>query len=175
MHLMRAGDGRYGRDVGPLLGLAISAAAGAALALWLMRPAAARRTPEVQAALERAVALVDRELAADLELMSMFDQTKQPFVLENGQFLAVRSVLESAAPSDYAFVADVYARIPAVETSMERRGPAGSIPDADQRLIHEWEGDAREAQRVLRSALTPVRRARWSAVAERLRARFPVR
>jgi hypothetical protein len=155
--------------------IALLAAGAAAASRWLRYPAAAPRTPEGQAALERAVAAVDRELAADLELMSMFDQTKQAFVLENGQFLASRDVIEREAPAAYAVVADVFERIPATEAAMERRGPAASIADADRALIHAWEGDAREAQRVLRASLTPSRLTRWNALAARLRARFASR
>ena len=162
---------RYGRWVTMVEGaLVFLVAVGVLLALYL-RGTVARREPGAQAELERAVALVDRELAADLELMSMFDQTKQPFVLENGQFLAARAILERHAPEALPFVADVYARIPETETSMERRGPAGSIPDADRSRIHEWEGDAREAQRVLRDAARPARASRWELLTERLRAR----
>ncbi len=150
--------------------LALVALAGGAAALYL-RGAAPGRDPAAQAELERAVAAVDRELAADLELMAMFDQTKQAFVLENGQFLSMRSVIEREAPEAYAFVADVYERIPRVESSMERRGPAGSIPDADRGVVQEWEGDAREAQRVLRDAARPRRRSRWDLVRERVRSR----
>ncbi len=165
----------YGRPVGAILRLLTAAMAALGLSYWLGRPARPSRTPEGQTALERAVALVDRELAADLELMAMFDQTKQPFVLENGQFLAARAVIEREAPAAYLVAADVYARIPAVETSMERRGPAGSIPLEDERRVHDWEGDAREAQRALRASLTESPPSRWSALAERLRARRPAR
>jgi hypothetical protein len=152
-----------------LVTVALAAVAGSA-ALYL-RGTIARREPGAQAELERAVAQVDRELAADLELMSMFDQTKHAFVLENGQFLAARRVIERHAPGALKIVADVYARIPETETSMERRGPAGSIPDADRIRIHEWEGDAREAQRVLREVARPSRASRWELLTERLRAR----
>lgn len=152
------------------------AAAGAAAAFaWLRAPSAPRRTPEGQAALGRAVAAVDRELAADLELMAVFDQTKQAFVLENGQFLAARDVIGREAPVTFTSVADVYERIPATEAAMERRGPAGSIADADRALIHAWEGDAREAQRALRAALVPSRASRWDDLTARLRARFASR
>ncbi len=153
----------------PFAALALIAAALAAAA-YLRRPLA-RRDPAAQLELERAVASVDRELAADLELMSMFDQTKQAFVLENSQFLAVRGIIGREAPEAYRVVADVYERIPATEASMERRGPAGSIPDADRILVQEWEGDAREAQRLLREAARPLRITRWERVTERLRAR----
>jgi hypothetical protein len=149
--------------------------AGLGIASWLRAPRGPRRSAAAQAELERAVALVDRELAADLELMAMFDQTKQPFVLENGQFLAARPVIEREAAAVAAFVADLYARIPAVEDSMERRGPAGSIPLADELAIHEWEGDAREAQRLLRASCTQTPASRWTALYERLRARLPTR
>lgn len=124
-------------------------------------------------ALATAVAAIERELAADLELMGMFDQTKQAFVLENAQFLAHAAVLEREAPAAYAFVADVYARIPATEAAMERRGPVDSIADADRRLIEAWEGDAREAGRVLRAVGEPRRAPWWRLIADRLRARRP--
>lgn len=156
----------------PIAGLVALAAGAFAV---LRSPAAPRRTPEGQAALERAVAVVDRELAADLELMSMFDQTKQAFVLENGEFLASREVIRREAPDTYGFVADVFERIPATEAAMERRGPAGTINDRDRELIHEWEGDAREAQRAIRAALVPSRRTRWDALTARLRARLASR
>ena|SRR5437773_8906927 len=149
--------------------------AGLGIASWLRAPLGPRRSPAAQAELEGAIALVDRELAADLELMAMFDQTKQPFVLENGQFLTVKAVIEREDPGVAAFVADLYARIPAVEDSMERRGPAGSIPLADELAIHEWEGDAREAQRLLRASGTQAPASRWSALYARLRARLPAR
>ena len=166
---------RYVRGVGRLLAALAAVVAALGITSWLRGPAAPRRNAEGQARLEGAVALVDRELAADLELMAMFDQTKQAFVLENAQFLAAGSIIESEAPAAFAFVAGVYARIPGVETSMERRGPAGSIPLPDELAIHEWEGDAREAQRLLRASLTEAPASRWSLVYERLRARLPTR
>lgn len=109
------------------------------------------RSAEAQAALDRAVAAIDRELAADLELTSMFDQTKQAFVLENGQWERHGGVIGRELPAAHAFLADLYARIPAAESAMERRGPAGSIRDEDRLLVEAWEGDAREGQRVLRA------------------------
>ena len=111
------------------------------------------RSPEAQAALERAVAAIDRELAANLELTGMFDQTKQAFVLENGQWSIHAAVLARGLPAAHAFAADLYARIPATESAMERRGPANSVRDADRELVERWEGDAREAQRRLRAEL----------------------
>ena len=163
-------------DVGILVPIAARLAAAAAAAFrYLRSPVSAPRTPGGQVALERAVGAVDRELAADLELMAMFDQTKQAFVLENGQFLSSRDVLAREAPEAFALVADVFDRIPATEAAMERRGPAGSIAEADLELIHAWEGDAREAQRRLRAALVPSRPTRWDALTARLRARFASR
>lgn len=129
---------------------------------------ARRRTPEAQAELDLAVAAVDRELAADLEIMSMFDQTKQAFVLENAQFLRFRTVLEREIPEAYVSVSSLYERIPATESAMERRGPAGSIRDDDRATIHEWEGDAREAQRTLRSAATAAPASAWSEIRKKL-------
>ena len=122
----------------------------------------------MQAELDRAVAAVDRELAADLEMMSMFDQTKQAFVLENAQFLRFRAVLEREIPDAYAPVSSLYERIPVTESAMERRGPAGSIRDDDRATIHEWEGDAREAQRTLRSAATAAPPSTWSEIWKKL-------
>ncbi len=154
--------------MGAVLRIAAALAAAVAGALYLRAPVSTRRAPAAQAALERAVARVDRELAADLELMAMFDQTKQAFVLENGEFLAARDVLEREAPSAYAAVADLYERIPVTEAAMERRGPAGSIADADLALVHAWEGDVRAAQRTLREALVGPSRRRWDVLRSRL-------
>jgi hypothetical protein len=36
---------------------------------------------------------------------------------------------------------------------MERRGPANTLKDEDREIVERWEGDAREAQRRLRSDL----------------------
>ena len=112
----------------------------------------ARRSPEAQAKLDAAVAAVDRELAADLEMLSMFGTTRQAVILENGQFLRHREVIARELPDAHAVVAGLYERIPAAESAMERRGPAGSIRDEDRAIVDEWEGDAREAQRALRAA-----------------------
>lgn len=103
--------------------------------------------------MESAVAAVDRELAANLELTSMFDQTKQAFVLENGQWQRNAAVLEQELPEVHAFAADLYARLPHAESAMERRGPANSVKDEDREVVERWEGDAREAQRRLRAGL----------------------
>jgi len=107
----------------------------------------ARPDPETRARLERAVAAVERELAANLELTSMFDQTHHAVVLENGEFARHRATLESGLAGAYAVLADLYARIPAAEAAMERRGPANTLRDDDRELIETWEGDARTAQR----------------------------
>jgi hypothetical protein len=133
------------------------------------------RTPAAQAELDRVVAAVDRELAADLELMSMFDTTKQAFVLENAQFLAGRDVLERELPETSIAIAALYEGIPATEAAMERRGPAGSIREDDRALIEAWEGDAREAQRALRAAAIAPPTSRWDELVTRLRARFTTR
>jgi len=109
--------------------------------------------PERRRRVERAVADVDRELAANLELTSVFDQTKQAVVLENGEFLRHRATIEAGLVVASGALADLYARISDAEAAMERRGPANSIRDDDRRLIETWEGDARSVQRELRDAL----------------------
>lgn len=165
MHVLYALDACTPKRYGPLVtavGIGVAAATVViALIASYLRGTVPRRPPAAQAELERAAAQVDRELAADLELMSMFDQTKQAFVLENGQFALARETLAREVPAAYAALADVYERIPATEASMEKRGPAGSIPEADRRRIEEWEGDAREAQRILRASVRPSRVSRW--------------
>jgi hypothetical protein len=111
------------------------------------------RSAADQLKLDRAVAEIDRELAANLELTSVFDQTKQAFVLENGQWHTHGATLAQELPAAYAFAADLYGRIPDAESAMERRGPANSLKDADREIVERWEGDAREAQRRLRADL----------------------
>lgn len=127
-----------------------------------------RRSAAAQAALDAAVAAVDRELAADLEMMSMFDQTKHAFVLENGQFARHRETLARELPRSFEQLADLYARIPDTESAMERRGPAGSIRDDDRKVINDWEGDARVAQRALREEATAPRVPAWRAFLRRV-------
>jgi hypothetical protein len=144
-------------------------AALAAVAGWLARPV--RPDPAERADLAEAVAAVDRELAANLELMSLFDQTKQAVVLENGQFGLHRATLERAAPEVSGPVADLYSRIPDTETAMERRGPANSVREPDRRVIEAWEGDARAAQRALRGSLVRPALFGWRAAVARLRGR----
>lgn len=109
------------------------------------------RSREAQADLDRAVAAVDRELAANLELTSMFDQTKQAFVLENGQWQLHGATIARELPAAHAFAAELYSRLPDAESAMERRGPANTLKDEDREIVERWEGDAREAQRRLRT------------------------
>ena len=127
-----------------------------------------RRSAAAQAALGRAVAAIDRELAANLELTGMFDQTKQAFVLENGQWQVHGPTIARDLPGAHAFAADLYARLPDAESAMERRGPANSLKDEDREIVERWEGDAREAQRRLRADLARPS----SSFARRLIARF---
>jgi hypothetical protein len=128
------------------------------------------RDPERRARLERAAGEVDRELAANLELSAVFDQTHQAAVFENAQFtrhaLALRRDLDAFA---YELLAAVYQRVPDVESAMERRGPANSIKPEDRALIETWEGDVREAQRLLRTAPGAPRPSVWSSLVGRLR------
>ena len=130
--------------------IALVVAALGAAAAWLTRPLNA--DPTRRAALREAAGAIDREIAANLELMTMFDQTKQAVVLENAAFGRHRPTLERDAAAISTTVADLYARIPDTESAMERRGPANSIKDDDRRLIEAWEGDARATQRSLRAA-----------------------
>ena len=95
------------------------------------------RSAEAQARLDRAVAAVDRELAANLELTGMFDQTKQAFVLENGQWHLHGATIAQELPAAHAFAADLYARIPDAESAMERRGPANTLKDEDREIVVE--------------------------------------
>jgi hypothetical protein len=138
---------------------------------WLFQ----KQDPEVRGQLERAVAEVDRELAANLELMSLFDQTHQAIVLENGEFTRHRAAIEVGLDDAYRALADLYSRIPDTETAMERRGPANSIREADRLLIETWEGDARAAQRGLREALAAPRPSPFARLLRRLRGVLPSR
>ena len=138
---------------------------------WLFQ----KPDPEARRRLEGAVAGVDRELAANLELTSMFDQTKQAVVLENGEFTRHRATIEAGLASAYGPLADLYSRMPDTESAMERRGPANSLRDADRALIETWEGDARAAQRGLREALAAPRLSPLGALLRRLRGVLPSR
>ncbi|MDP9264988.1 MAG: hypothetical protein M3O91_02540 [Chloroflexota bacterium] len=133
---------------------------------------APRRDAQAQAALEGAVAAVDRELAANLELTTMFDQTRQAVVLENGEFARNRAVIERELPREHRGLAELYAGLPEAESAMERRGPAGSVTPLDRGIVETWEGDARESQRMLRAAVaappTPAWRRAALALADRL-------
>lgn len=129
------------------------------------------RDPERQAALERAVAAIDRELAANLELTAIFGQTRQAFVLENGLFQSLGDALERESPEVHGRAVDLYRQIPEAEAAMEKRGPANSLPDADRQTVEAWEGDARALQLALREAVA----ARPPSALERLIARLGVR
>ena len=158
----------------PLLAvLAVLGIGAAALVNWLARPLTP--DPARRAKLADAVGAVDRELAANLELLSMFDQTHQPVVLENGEFARHRVTLEQEARAAAGPVAELYARIPAAESAMERRGPAQTMKTEDRLLIEAWEGDAREAQRALRASLAVRPRFGWQAAIARLYGRSPQR
>jgi triphosphoribosyl-dephospho-CoA synthetase len=114
----------------------------------------ARRSTERQARLARAAADVDRELAANIELASMFDQTQQAVVFENGQFTRHREVLATEVPTVTVALVSVYERMSATEDAMERRGPANTITPEDKALIQTWEGDVRDARQQLRSGVS---------------------
>ena len=153
----------------PYLVAAIVAVAAAALG-WLARPLTP--DPNERREVTAAVNAVDRELAANLELTTMFDQTKQAVTLENGEFARHRATLERNARAAAVAVAALYQRMGETESAMERRGPANSLRPEDRRLIEAWEGDAREAQRSLRAALNARPPGGWAAVSARLYGRF---
>jgi|GEM_PF-1700722 len=156
----------------PVIALIVFALAAAAAAGFRLTRAP-HRSPEAQAELDRAVAAVDRELAADLELTGMFDQTRQAFVLENAQHGLHAATLEREIPAVAAFIGDLYRRLPAAEAAMERKGPAGSLKDVDRETVESWEGDARLAQRQLRSAAAADPVTAWSKLIARLRGSSP--
>jgi hypothetical protein len=131
--------------------------------------------PEARRRLERAVGDLDRELAANLELTSMFDQTHQAVVLENGEFTRHSATLESGLAAAFDPLADLYSRIPETESAMERRGPANTLRDEDRALIEAWEGDARAAQRGLRAALAAPPQSPLAELFRRLRGLLPSR
>ena len=138
---------------------------------WLFQ----KPDPEARRRLERAAADIDRELAANLELTSMFDQTHQAVVLENGEFIRHRATIEAGLKGAYGGLADLYSRVPDTESAMERRGPANSLRDADRALIETWEGDARAAQRGLREALAAPPLSPLRVLLKRLRGVLPSR
>jgi hypothetical protein len=153
----------------PYVVAAIVAAALGAIG-WLARPLSP--DPDERRRASAAVDAVDRELAANLELTTMFDQTKQAVTLENGEFARHRDTLERSARPVAAAVAALYERMSDAESAMERRGPANSLRPEDRQIIEAWEGDAREAQRSLRAALNAHPPAGWAAVSARLHGRF---
>ena len=130
-----------------------------------------RPDPEARALFERAAGAVDRELAGNLELSAMFDQTHQAAVFENGEFARHTAPLRAWAPDAFALLEVVYVGIPATESAMERRGPANTMKPDDLALIERWEGDVREAQRLLRLALAAPPPSAWSLLLARLRRR----
>src|SRR5256885_9863439 len=134
----------------PYLLAAIVAAAVAAVG-WLARPLPP--DPDERRRIGAAVSAVDREVAANLELTTMFDQTKQAVTLENGEFARHRAILERNARPAAAAVAALYERMSEAEAAMERRGPANSLRPEDRGLIEAWGGDAREGQRFPRPGL----------------------
>src|SRR3989442_15104406 len=80
----------------PFIGLIVAiAAAGAAAMGWLARPLPF--DPRRREALTEAVAAGDRELAANLELMTMFDQTRQAVGLDNGELHRYRQAIQREA------------------------------------------------------------------------------
>jgi hypothetical protein len=153
----------------PYLVAAIVAAAAAALG-WLARPLSP--DPADRGELTDAVKAVDRELAANLELTTVFDQTKQAVTLENSEFARHSAILARHAPPAAAAVAKLYDQMSLAESAMERRGPANSLRPEDRQLIEGWEGDAREAQRTLRESLQARPLRGWSALSARLSGRF---
>lgn len=154
-----------------LVGAAAVLAGVAALAFG-RRPS---RGPAAQAELDRAVAAIDRELAADLELTTMFDQTRQALVLENGQFVLHATVLAREVPEVHDLVSALYARIPETESAMERRGPANTLKDEDRLIVEGWEGDARALQFALRAAATAPQPSPLERLIARLGGRLPSR
>ena len=153
----------------PYLIAALIAAVAAAVG-WLARPL--KPDPRERGQFTEAVNAVDRELAANLELTTMFDQTKQAVTLENGEFARHSATLaRNAAPVAEA-IAALYDRMSEAESAMERRGPANSLRPADRQLIEGWEGDAREVQRSLRDSLAAKPLVGWAALSARLRDRF---
>ena len=142
---------------------------GSILLVAFLRRLFAEPDPEARRRLERAVADVDRELAANLELTSLYDQTHKAVVLENAQFTRHRATIEAGLAASFGPLADLYSQMPAAESAMDRRGPANSIRDDDRALIETWEGDARAVQRDLRVALAAPRRSAFALMLSRLR------
>ena len=129
--------------------------------------------PEDRALLGSVAAAIDRELAANIELASLWDQTHQAVVFENGEFARHTAVLRRLASGgfDFELLAEVYNRMPSVESAMERRGPVNSIKPEDKAFVETWEGDVREAQRWLRAAAKAPPPSAWALLTARLRGR----
>ena len=128
-------------------------------------------TPEERARLAEAASAVDRELAANIELASMWDQTHQAVVFENAEFSRHAGAIGAGAPDVFEALTQAYARMPDAESAMERRGPANTIRPDDLALVETWEGDVRSAQRDLRAAANAPEPSLWSLFMERLRRR----
>jgi hypothetical protein len=130
------------------------------------------RDPARRAAFAAAAAAVDRELAANLELASMFDQTHQVALFEIGEFERHGAALRDDQ-AVFAAIESVYARVAETEEAMARRGPANTIRPDDVALIERWEGDVRDAQRGLRAAVNAPPPSLWVALIARLRGGRP--
>ena len=125
--------------------------------------------PEDRAQLGVVGAAIDRELAANIELASLWDQTHQAVVFENAEFTRHTTALRrlSSGAFDFELLSEVYARMPAVESAMERRGPVNSIRPDDKSFVETWEGDVREAQRWLRAAVSAPPPSGWALLVTR--------
>lgn len=137
--------------------------------MGLIRRVLGAPAPEDRARLAAAAAAVDRELAANIELASLWDQTHQAVTFENGEFSRHSRAIDLTAPFAFGLLVDVYERIPRTEGAMERRGPVNSITPQDKSLVEAWEGDVREAQRQLRAAVSAPAPSTWSLLVARLR------
>jgi len=129
--------------------------------------------PEDRPLLVAAAAAIDRELAANIELASLWDQTHQAVVFENAEFARHATVLRrlTSGAFDFELLDEVYTRMPSVESAMERRGPVNSIKPEDKTFVETWEGDVREAQRWLRAAVDAPPPSAWALLTARLRTR----
>jgi hypothetical protein len=129
--------------------------------------------PEDRPLLVAAAAAIDRELAANIELASLWDQTHQAVVFENAEFARHAAVLRrlTSGAFDFELLDEVYTRMPSVESAMERRGPVNSIKPEDKSFVETWEGDVREAQRWLRAAVVAPPPSAWALLMARLRTR----
>ena len=127
--------------------------------------------PQDRPSLVAAAAAIDRELAANIELASLWDQTHQAVVFENAEFGRHGAVLRrlTSGGFDFELLDEVYTRMPSVESAMERRGPVNSIKPEDKTLVETWEGDVREAQRWLRAAVHAPPPSAWALLRARLR------